>query len=128
MSVVHFFQFVQSKSPIVEEFFGTAIAMRCFISQSVMDMIGVTDKKETAAGNTSHTIDAIDAFVQTSAMSQKRFKQKSNKSLTTQKNSWQKSFFQLLGSPSLFASRLKIVARDLKRREVTNGQRRMKNL
>lgn len=43
-----------------------------------MDMIEVTDKKETAADNTVHTIDAIDSLVQTNAMLQKRFKQKSN--------------------------------------------------
>lgn len=43
-------------------------ALRCFLSQSVIDTIGVTDRKETADDSTGHTIDAMDPFVQTGAM------------------------------------------------------------
>lgn len=49
---------------------GTADTIRCYIFQSAVHMIGVTARKETATGDTGHTIDVIDSFVQTSAMLQ----------------------------------------------------------
>lgn len=39
---------------------GTVGAMRWFISQSVVDMIEVTGRMETAVDDNGHTIDAID--------------------------------------------------------------------
>lgn len=48
--------------------------MRVFISQSVMNIVGVTGTKETAARDTGHLEDAIDDFVLTSAMLRTRFR------------------------------------------------------
>lgn len=60
-------------------------------------MIEVTGKKETAADNNSHTIDAIDSFVQTSPMSQKSIHKIFNERFTSRKKFVKHLFYQLLG-------------------------------
>lgn len=66
-------------------FSGTAGTIKCLICQSTIDKIGATGRSKTACGDTGNTIDAVDAFVETSAMLQKRFKKKCNEALTSQK-------------------------------------------
>lgn len=73
------------KEPYSRNYFsGTASTMKCFIFQSVTDMFGLTGKSESTAGDAGHTINAVNAFAETSAMLPKRFKQKCNEALTPQ--------------------------------------------
>lgn len=93
--------------------------MRCFTSQSVIEMIEVTSSRETAADDAGHTIDAHDFFVQTSAMLQNQFKPKMQRNLTSRKKLTKDSYFWLMQYASLFAlkSRNRSSKLDAKKRQ-----------
>lgn len=118
--MVLFFNLFSKESYIKKVFSGTATTTKCFIFQSVMEMIGRTRSSKTAAGNTCHTMSTDDAYVQTIVILQKQFYRKCNRVLTSQKES-AKHFFQLLGYTSLLALRKKHLAWNLKCREYRDG-------
>lgn len=59
--------------------------MKCFIMQSVLDVIGVIFRSAATAGEAGNTIDAADDSVGSNAMLQKRLKYKSIETLTLRK-------------------------------------------
>lgn len=110
MSVVHFYLFVQQEKCTTDirhhyigmAFPGTAGNMRCFNSQSVINMIGVTSTNETTASSVDYAIDAVNTFVQTSAMLLIWCKLKCNDALNSRKKLSKNFCFWLLRYTSLF--------------------------
>lgn len=86
---------------------GTAGTIRCFISQSIIDMTGITGTSETTVGETGYTTGAVDTVVQASAMLQEQLKQKCNGAFISKKKSSKYLFSQPSVYTSLFTPRTK---------------------
>lgn len=84
----------------------TAGTMGLIISPISLKKNEVTGKYDEAAGDTGdpgNIIDAIDAFVNTSAILQKQFKQKSNEAFTSRKR-FKADFFSAIATHSAACS------------------------